>query len=233
MLYSPVEKIEHILKNYNIASFNYCKYFYNFSVSLINIHNGALCDVYSDLPMINLLQYNSNPTITTGISEHLHPLQNINLYREEALIYSIFKTNVLNLYKNEYYYRFNCLKFDSTTFGTEYLPFYQHSDLYKILELNGIYNSINYIYGHFILTNDNKLRICYKPITVIDNNVEIVYFSDFFTYDKIGNYFNAYYVIYKKLNDTSIYITYYNSLIDNIKISEKITINLSDIYNGS
>jgi len=128
MLYSPVEKIEHILKNYNITSFNYCKYFYNFRINITNLHNGSYCLVICDLPMVNMLQYNTPNTIINTQYTNMLPVTTISNINPMLKILSsaLFNSqSTINNYVNEYFYRYNCLQFDSTTFGSEYFQFMQ------------------------------------------------------------------------------------------------------------
>lgn len=233
MLYSPVEKIEHILKNYNITSFNYCKYFYNFRINITNLHNGSYCLVICDLPMVNMLQYNTPNTIINTQYTNMLPVTTISNINPMLKILSsaLFNSqSTINNYVNEYFYRYNCLQFDSTTFGSEYFQFMQQSDIVTLLNVNGIYNNISAVYGHFILTSDNIIRNIYKPIDVIAENVEDVYFSDFYIYDKNGNYFNAFFVIYKKYGSSDIWLTYNNSFMQNIEITDIVTVNITTIF---
>lgn len=237
MLYSKVDKIKHILKNYNIVS-SYCpKSADKFSFRLKNLKTNLYQEVDSDMPMLNILQI-ARPTKLFAINDLLEEAYVRNY--KMALIdldehqsgYDEFKNKYLS---SEYFNRFQGVHYKDNYYGTEYFTLLTNEDTDILLTLSGVTDEYTVsIFGKFILTNTGNLRLIYNPTILIGSNIKDVLFTDFYLHDSGGYIYPIYYGIFTKTNDPeNVKLFYYNAIVDSISKNGKVEVSLRDVFGTS
>lgn len=251
MLYSPRNKVGHILCDYNIKRFDYDYNIQSYSCILENLRSGIEMVLDCDKPLYNILYVKRDipyPQSTRIQEEEVYrprydsafyiPNVNFNKFKE-GLIKAIFNTDYFqedngvfyNKYlNNEYYRRYKTIN-HGEIFSNEYLSYYTKTDLTSVLNLVGIFSEIKEIKGKFFIDGEDNLRFVLFPKKIIATNVKSVLFSNFYLFYLKGYQYPQYYIIYTTNDDqNNIKLLYYNSFVESITANGNTEISLSSIF---
>lgn len=134
---------------------------------------------------------------------------------------------------DNYYKRYNTLNNDSI-YSNEYYPFYEVSNIEKLITLSGNDHSIKSIVGKYYIDNDNNVRTIFNPSQIIKSNIDNIYHSNFYLFYLNGVYYPVHFIIYTTTDDVNNIKLYYNNkYLTSIANNGIVDISLNSIFNSN
>lgn len=235
MLYSNVDKIKHILKNYNIQSCESSKFSFRTTFTLMNLDSTSLHRLDVEKPMYNVLYRgdgNKKPILEYDWVED-KKFYNESFYKSIFDSYETYEWFVSTYLSTEYYKRYGTIKHTDNEWSSEYFSYVTTDDINSLLQLIGTSETLSDVFGKFIKTSDNKLRLLFNPKAIVATDVKDVYFCDFYVFFSEGYYYPIYHIIYTTNSEpTNVLFKYVNSLTNSISEKGVMEISLTSIFSG-
>lgn len=199
---------------------------YTKSASDLFVYNGNLNDTqveyYKDLYLKTSIQ-NDNIAIIAA---------------NKANMLSIFdETYDINdwytLTNTEDFRRHNSLNNDGIQ-SNEYIPYYTNTDINDLIKLSGNEYIVKNIYGKYFVDDSDNLRTMFNPDILLKENINSIYFSNFFMFYFNGANYPVYFYIYTTKDDTENIKLYYNNNFINAIVGENIIdVSLPSIFSSN
>lgn len=255
MLYSPANKIGHILHNFNIKEFSHDYTLQGYTCLLENLESGLTTVLDSNMPLYNVLyakrtivypppvngheqaieEYQTGFKSERLISADKICLKTANFAKSKAIFNKDFDLDIsafsTTYTTSPYYQRHKTIHHGNNIYSYEYMPYYSLSDVTSIVEDSGVGTGIKQIIGKFYIDTNDDLRLVITPTKKILEDVKDVFFSNFNIFYSGGYNFSNYLVIYTTNSDeNNVKLFYYNGLINNLTSKGTFEISLSSIF---